>query len=125
MPETRDKVEIRDLQVRTIIGIHDWERKEKQDVLISVTMHTDTRKAAASDKIEDSLDYRAVTKSILALSEAAEFELVERLAEEIARICVKEFGAPRVDVTVDKPGAVRFARSVGVRITRETSDYKG
>lgn len=119
----RDVVEIHDLLVRTIIGINDWERKDRQDVLINIRMFTDTRAAGRSDNIEDALNYRDVAKRVIALTETSRFYLVERLAEEIARICVQEFGVPRVQVRVEKPGALRFARSVGVTIEREAKDF--
>ncbi len=119
----RDVVEIHDLLVRTVIGINDWERKDRQDVLINIRMFTDTRAAGRSDNIEDALNYRDVAKRVIALTETSQFYLVERLAEEIARICVQEFGVPRVQVRVEKPGALRFARSVGVTIEREAKDF--
>lgn len=122
---TRDTVEIRDLRVQTIIGINDWERHERQDVVLSIRLSTDTRKAGASDRLEDAINYREVAKRVIALAEASRFHLVERLAEEVARICVTEFGAARARVTVEKPGAVRFSRSVGVTIERDASDYSG
>lgn len=119
----RDRVEIHDLLVRTIIGVNDWERRDKQDVLISIRMYTDTRPAGRSDNIEDALNYRDVAKRVIALTESSQFYLVERLAEEIARVCVEEFGVKKVEVRVEKPGALRFARSVGVTIVREVEDF--
>ncbi len=120
----RDCVEIEDLLVRTVIGVNDWERRDRQDVLINVCMFTDTRPAGRSDDIADALNYRSVAKRIIEMAEASRFFLVERLAEEIARICVQEFGVPKVRVKVEKPGAVRFSRSVGVTIERERSDFE-
>ncbi len=119
----RDIVEIHDLLVRTIIGINEWERKDKQDVLINIRMFTDTRAAGRSDDINDALNYRDVAKRVIALTENSRYFLVERLAEEIARLCVVEFGVPKVQVRVEKPGALRFARSVGVTIEREARDF--
>ncbi len=119
----RDVVEIHDLLVRTIIGINDWERKDRQDVIINIRMFTDTRAAGKSDNIQDALNYRDVAKRVIALTETSRFYLVERLAEEIARICVVEFGVSKVQVRVEKPGALRFARSVGVTIEREAGDF--
>lgn len=121
----RDCVQIKDLLVRTIIGINDWERRQRQDVLINICMFTNTQAAGRSDDIADALNYRSVAKRVIALVESSQFFLVERLAEEIARVCVQEFGVPRVRVQVEKPGAVRFARSVGVTIERETADFEG
>ncbi len=122
--EYRDCVEIKGLLVRAIIGINEWERRDRQDVVIDICMFTDTRPAGRSDDIADALNYRSVAKRIIALAEASQFFLVERLAEEIARICVQEFGVPKVRVSVEKPGAVRFSRSVGVTIERETADFE-
>ncbi|NPA91441.1 MAG: dihydroneopterin aldolase [Chloroflexi bacterium] len=119
----RDCIYIEDLLVRTIIGINDWERRERQDVLISLCLYTDTRPAGQSDDIRDALNYRDVAKRIIHLVENAHFLLVERLAEEIARVCVQEFHVPRVQVRVEKPGAIRFAKTVGVRIERRAEDF--
>ena len=121
----KDTVDIVDLQVRCLIGIEKWERKDRQDVLINVTMFTDTRKAAASDAIEDAVNYRDVSKRIQVFAEESRCLLVERFADDIARICVSEFDVERVRVRVEKPGALRFAKSVGVTIERERSDYVG
>ena len=119
----RDCVEIRDIQVRAILGINDWEREEPQDVLISLWIFCDTRKPGASDRIEDAINYRDVAKRVLQVGESSKFFLVERLAEEIARICVRDFGAEKVRVQVQKPGAVRHSRAVGVTIEREQADF--
>ena len=121
----RDCVEIKDLLVRTVIGINDWERRDRQDVLINVCMFTDTRPAGRSDDIAHAINYRSVAKRVIQMAESSRFFLVERLAEEVARICVVEFGVPKVRVRVEKPGAVRFSRSVGVTIERETADFGG
>lgn len=113
-----DKILIRDLLIRGIIGIHDWEREKKQDILINVEMEADCQPAGLSDDFQDAVDYRAVTKSIISLVEASEFFLVEKMAEEIASICLRN---PRVEVArvrVEKPGAVRFSKSVGIEIER-------
>ena len=118
-----DTVEILDLHVRTIIGTNDWEREDRQDVLISVWLSTDTRKAGASDRIEDAINYRDVSKRIMAMAEESKFFLVEKLAEEIGRICIQEFGAAGVKVRVEKPGALRFTKTVAVNINRAPSDY--
>lgn len=119
---TSDRIIIRDLLVRGIIGINEWERRHRQDILINLTLRTDTRAAAASDAIEDSLNYRTLTKAILSLVEASSFQLVETLAEAVARLCLVDFGAEAVEVRIEKPGALRFARSVGVEIEREAAD---
>ena len=113
-----DKIHIRDLQVRCVVGIYPEERTSKQDVIINVTLHADYLEACLSDRIEDTVDYKQVKKSIVAMAEASEFFLVERLAEAIAAICLENPRVFRADVTVDKPGALRFARSVAVEISR-------
>ena len=118
-----DTVEILDLHVRTIIGTNDWEREDRQDVLISIWLSTDTRKAGASDRIEDAINYRDVSKRIMAMAEESKFFLVEKLAEEIARICIIEFSAIGVKIRVEKPGALRFTKTVAVNINRDPSDY--
>ncbi len=119
----RDYIEIHDLLVRAIIGINDWERRERQNVLVNLRLYTDTRKAGATDRIEDALNYRDVAKRVIRLVEDSRFFLVERLAEEIARVCIQEFEVSKVVVKVEKPGAIRFARSVGVTIERTAADY--
>ncbi len=113
-----DVIHIRDLHLRAIIGINQVERENRQDVLINIDLHADTRPAGRSDRIEDAVNYRTITKRVIRMVEASRFYLVERLAAEIAMICLAD---PRVDtarVVVEKPGALRFARSVGVEILR-------
>lgn len=114
-----DRIHIRDLLLRCTIGVYDEERREKQDVVINVTLHADLREACGSDRIEDTVDYKAIKKRIIAMVDGSAFFLVERLAERIAEICLEAPRILRVDVSVDKPGALRFARTVGIRITRE------
>ena len=113
-----DRIVIRDLLVRGIVGINAKERRDRQDILINVTMWADTRPAAASDDIADAVNYRTIAKRILALAEQSNFRLVERFAEEIAAVCLEEPRVKGVRVTVEKPGALRFARSVSVTIER-------
>ena len=113
-----DKILIKDLLIRGIIGIHDWEREKKQDILINIVMETDCRPAGVSDDFHDAVDYRAVTKKVLALVENSAFFLVEKLAEEIAAICLDDDRVEVARVRVEKPGAVRFSRSVGVEVER-------
>lgn len=113
-----DIIEIKDLLLRAIVGINDDERENRQDVLISVALFTDLRAAGASDRIEDTLNYRTVCKRIIELVESSSYQLVERLAEEVAQCCLREPRVERVRVSLDKPGALRFARSVGVTIER-------
>lgn len=113
-----DRVFVRDLLVRGVIGLNDWERRVEQDIVVNLVLYTDTRAAAAGDDPARILDYKAITKAVIALVSTRAPLLVETLAEEIAALCLAR-GARRVTVGVEKPGAVRFARSVGVEITRE------
>ena len=119
----QDYLEIMDLRVRTILGVDDSERREKQEVLVGVKLFTDTRPAAASDDLAHSINYDDVARRILAFGEEARCVLIESLAEEIARLTLREFGASQVQVRVEKPGALRFARSVGVTIQRGNADH--
>jgi D-erythro-7,8-dihydroneopterin triphosphate epimerase len=114
-----DHILISDLSVRCIIGINEDERREKQDVLVNISLAADLRAAGRSDVFEDSIDYRAIKKSLLSMVEDSHFYLIEALAEAIAGICLKHSGVIEATVRVDKPGALRFARSVGVEITRK------
>lgn len=114
-----DLIHIDDLHVRTIIGINPDERINRQDVFISLTLETDTRAAARSDDINDAVNYRTLTKDVFDLVEASEFLLVERMAQQIADVCLRDDRVTAVRVRVDKPGALRFARSVAVEIERE------
>lgn len=113
-----DKIYIRDLLVRCIVGIYPEERGVRQDVVINIVMEADLRRAGQSDNIADTVNYKDIKKSIVSRIEASEFFLIERLAEEVATICLDASGVHRVQVTIDKPGALRFARSVAVEITR-------
>ncbi len=114
-----DKIFIYDLLLRCIIGIYPHERVEKQDVLVNVALECDLAQAGESDRIEDTVDYKSIKKEIIRLVEGSAFNLIEKLAAEIARVCLAADGVRRVTVTVDKPGALRFTRSVAVEITRE------
>ena len=119
----RDKIVIKDLLLRGIVGINDWERETKQDILINLEMYLDARPAGSSDDMGDSLNYRTLTKDVISYVEGSSHFLVEALATEIARIAVIVHGAERVTVRVEKPGAVRFASSVGIEIERSASDF--
>lgn len=114
-----DEILIRDLEARCIIGDNDWERKKKQDVVIDLDLRTDIRPAAASDDLDDALDYRALKKDVLAYVEDSDHRLLETLAERVAEICLDYERAESVRVRVDKPGALRFSRTVAVEIERE------
>ena len=113
-----DQILIEGLLLRTIIGINDEERRNRQDVHIDITMDTDMRLAGRTDDIADAVNYRSITKRIIKLVEDSHFFLVEKLAAEIAAVCLEDAGVVRVRVTVRKLGALRFARSVGVTIER-------
>ncbi len=113
-----DKVIIRNLRARGIIGINPWEREKPQEILINIVLFTDNRAAEASDDIADCVNYRTVAKKVLAHAETAARYTVEALAGDLARLCLEEPGVARVQVRVEKPGAVRFADSVGVEIER-------
>lgn len=119
-----DTIIIRDLLARTVIGVEEHERRAPQEVLITLTLHTDTRPAGRSDRLEDAVNYHAVAERVLRLAETSSFFLVERLAEAIAAVCIQEFGVEQVQVKVEKPGALHFARSVGVTILRTAADFK-
>ena len=123
MVDQQDRILVRDLRVRGIIGLNDWERKKEQDILINLALEVDCRAAGASDDVADALNYRTLTKAVIAYTETSAHFLVEALAAGIARICVVEFGARRAVVRVEKPGALRFADSVGVEIARRPSDF--
>jgi FolB domain-containing protein len=113
-----DQILIKDLLARGVIGISDRERAQPQDILVNIVLFTDTQKAAVSDNIEDCVNYRTVAKKILAHVETIERYTVEALAADIAGLCLEEKGVEGVRVRVEKPGAVRFSRSVGVEIER-------
>jgi dihydroneopterin aldolase/2-amino-4-hydroxy-6-hydroxymethyldihydropteridine diphosphokinase len=113
-----DQIQIKDLLLRAIIGINPEEREKRQDVLLNLTLHADTGPAGASDDIEDAVNYRTLTKKIIDLVENSRFYLVEKMAAEIAHLCLDDPQVERVTVRVEKPGALRFARSVGVEIER-------
>ncbi|HWL10973.1 MAG TPA: dihydroneopterin aldolase [Planctomicrobium sp.] len=113
-----DFIEIKDLLLRTIVGIKPEERENKQDVLIQLRLYTDLRAGAQSDNIDDTLNYRTVCKQVIERVESSRFLLVERLAEEVANVCLSHPQVTRVRISVEKPGALRFARSVGVVIER-------
>lgn len=113
-----DIVFVEDLKIDTTIGIYDWERRIKQTLSFDLEMATDIRRSAETDAIEDTLNYKAVSKRVIAFVEASEYQLVETLAEKVAAMILDEFDVPWLRLTLHKPGAVRGARSVGVRIER-------
>jgi len=113
-----DQIFITDLVARGIIGINDWEREKPQEILINLVLFTDLHKAGKSDDLSDSTNYRSVVKRVLAHAETARRLTVEALAADLANLCLEDPGIEKVRVRVEKPGAVRFARSVGVEIER-------
>ncbi len=114
-----DRVFIEDLRIETVIGIYDWEREIRQTGALDLEMAFDNTKPAASDRIEDTLDYKAVAKRLIAFVEGSSFQLVETLAERCAAIVLDEFGVTWVRLKLSKPGAVRGSRTVGVSIERQ------
>jgi len=116
---SEDRITIRDLGFRCIIGVNEDERREKQDVIVNLTLWADLRKPCQSDDIMDTVDYKALKKMILTRAEQSQFFLVEALAQTIADICLAQPLVQKVRVCVEKPAALRFARSVGVEITRQ------
>jgi FolB domain-containing protein len=114
-----DKLLIKDLLTRCIIGINDEERREKQDVIINIELGVDIKTACKTDSFKDTVDYRAIKKKILSMAESSSFFLIEALAEHVAATCMEFGGVLSARVLVEKPSALRFARSVGVEIYRE------
>lgn len=114
-----DQILIKDLRLRCIIGISEFERREKQDVTINVAIWSNFKEAAETDDVSKTVDYKEITKGIIKLVENSKFRLIETLAEKVAESCLEDAKVKKVKVTVEKPGALRFARSVGVRILRK------
>ncbi|MCX6985922.1 MAG: dihydroneopterin aldolase [Lentisphaerae bacterium] len=113
-----DKIIIRDLKIETIIGTFEWERKDKQDVILNIEISCELRKAGKSDKLGDTVDYKTLKKRIIKLVEKSKFFLIEKTAESVSELCLATPGVKSVKVTVDKPGALRYSRSVAVEIER-------
>ena len=118
-----DKIFLSALTTECIVGIWEWERRVKQRIVLDIEMATDIRRAAASDHIDDTLDYKKVSKRVQSFVEASQYQLVETLTEQIARLIVVEFGVPWVRVRLNKQGAIRGARDVGIEIERRPEDY--
>lgn len=114
-----DQILIRDLRFRCIVGVNEDERHEKQDVVVQIVLDVDLRRAGRTDALEDTVDYKALKKEVLTMAERSQFQLVEALAQSIADICLAHDRVDRVTVAIEKPGALRFARTVGVRIVRD------
>ena len=113
-----DKIHIRDLSLRTFIGIYNHEKEQKQDIIINVTLGCDLKEAGKSDKIEDTVNYKDIKLNIVKLVENSRFNLIEKIAEDVAAISLQQTGVKWVKVVVDKPYALRFAKSVAVEIER-------
>ena len=118
-----DKILIKDLVARGIIGVNEDERQNPQEILINIILYTDICRVGETDDIHDLVNYRTVAKKVLAHAETAKRWTVEALATDLARLCLQDGGVQKVEVRVEKPGAVRFARSVGVEIERVRGDF--
>jgi dihydroneopterin aldolase len=116
-----DIIFIRGLRIATIIGINDWEQHIKQTVIIDLELGADIGKAAATDRIENTLNYKAITKQVVKFVSESRFQLVETLADQVAKLLLKEFPILWLRLTLNKPGALRDARDVGVIIERQTA----
>src|SRR6201992_2993125 len=116
------KIFIHALKTETIVGIFDWERQVKQTVVLDIEFSADIRKAALTDSIDDTLNYKGVAKRVLGFIEESSFHLVETLAEGVARLILEEFGVTSVRIVLSKPGAVRNSRDVGIVIERARED---
>jgi len=123
MDKPFDKIFLTALSIECIVGIWEWERKVKQTVVIDLEMACDVRRAAVSDHIDDTVDYKKVSKRLLTFVGESQFQLVETLAENIARIILTEFAVPWVRVRLNKQGAIRNSRDVGIVIERRIEDY--
>lgn len=117
-----DRIFLKELTTETIIGIFDWEREVRQTIAVDLEMSADIRRAAATDRIEDTLNYKGVAKRVLAFVAESRFQLIETLAERIAALILTEFEVDWVRVTLHKPGAIRHSRDVGVIIERSRGD---
>jgi dihydroneopterin aldolase len=117
-----DRIFLRGLEVECIIGFIDWERRVKQTVVIDLELPVDCRAASIRDEVEDTLDYKKVAKRVIVFVEASEFKLVETLAHRLAMLLLEEFGVAWVRLSVNKPGAIRGSRDVGMSIERTRAD---
>jgi 7,8-dihydroneopterin aldolase/epimerase/oxygenase len=127
MTDTRpngDRIFLHGLTTECIIGFIDWERRVKQSVVLDIELPVDCRRAALSDDVADTLDYKKVAKRVLSFVEGSEFQLVETLAHRLALVILAEFGLEWVRLTLNKPGAIRHSRDVGVVIERTRADLE-
>lgn len=121
--ERLDRIHIKELLVRCIVGINPDERVKRQDVVLNIELCADLRRACRSDAIDDTIDYKNLKRRIVAMVEESEFYLIEKLADQVARICLEDARVRQATVRIEKPGALRFARTVAVEITRRPEDY--
>jgi dihydroneopterin aldolase len=119
-----DKIFIHALKTEAIIGIFDWERQVRQTVIVDIEIGADVRRAALTDSIEDTLNYKRVAKRVLTFVEGSQFHLVETLAEHLAMLVLEEFGVAWVGIVLSKPGAVRNSRDVGVALERDRTSLE-
>ena len=119
---TSDRIFLRGLAVECTIGFIDWERRVKQTVVIDLEFPVDCRKAARTDEVENTVDYKAVAKRVIAFVEASEFKLVETLAHRLGMLIIEEFPLEWVRISVNKPGAIRGSRDVGIVLERTRAD---
>jgi 7,8-dihydroneopterin aldolase/epimerase/oxygenase len=117
-----DRIFLRGLEVECIIGFIDWERRVKQTVVIDLELPVDCRGASIRDEVEDTLDYKKVAKRVIAFVEASEFKLVETLAHRLALLLLEDFGVAWIRLSINKPGAIRGSRDVGMSIERTRAD---
>ena len=117
-----DRVFLRGLTAECVIGFIDWERRVKQTVVVDLELPVDCRQAAVSDDVTDTVDYKKVSKRVLAFIEASEFKLVETLAQRLAMLILEEFALEWIRLSINKPGAIRNSRDVGVSIERSRAD---
>lgn len=121
-PTSPDRIFLRGLKVECIIGFIEWERRVPQTVVIDLELPVDCRHASITDEVADTLDYKQVAKRIIAFVEASQFKLVETLAQNVAMLVLKEFGPQWIRLSINKPGAIRGSRDVGVTIERTRAD---
>lgn len=117
-----DRVFLRGLTAECVIGFIDWERRVKQTVVVDLELPVDCKRAAVSDDVTDTVDYKKVSKRVLAFIEASEFKLVETLAHRLALLILEEFAIEWIRLSINKPGAIRNSRDVGVAIERTRAD---
>jgi len=122
VPQNGDRIFLHGLSAECIIGFIDWERRVKQTVVLDIELPVDCRRAAATDRVADTLDYKQVAKRVQAFIATSEFQLVETLAHRVALLILEEFGVEWARVSLNKPGAIRNARDVGVVIERTRAD---